>query len=139
MTTTPRPYLESDAPILPADVDSARHRAAVARIEYELASIDRKLARLHDRRALAAAWIFVAFAAFSIVVVFSAADSRMRIAGIFGSSVFAAAAIALLAMTPRLRRDYRAVHEYLRRERLRFQTMLAELRSESARYESTQL
>jgi hypothetical protein len=136
---TTRPYLSSDAPLLSSDVDSARHRAAVARIEHELATLDRRLARLHDRRALAAAWVFAALAACSIVFVFGAADPRMRFAGIFGSSVFAAAAIALLAMTPRLRRDYRAVHAYLRRERLRFASMLADLRSESARHDSTQL
>ena len=39
-------------------------------------------------------------------------------------------AIILLAMTPRLRRDYRAVHDYLVRERRRFATMVDELRGD---------
>ena len=124
----PPPYLDTDAPVVSADVDSARHRAAVARLEHELATIDRKLARLHDRRALLAAWLCTVLAAFAIVLAI-AGDSAQAL-GIAATIVFGGAAIVLLAKTPRLRRDYRAVHDYLRRERRRFASMLADLHGE---------
>src|SRR5438094_2518256 len=105
----PPPYLRSDAPVVPADVDSARHRAAVARIEHELGAIDRRLARLHDRGGLAVAWSCLGLACVLSLLALVDTTFLAIAAACLGS------AIVLAIRSPRLRRDSRAVHEYLRR------------------------